>query len=146
MDEDNKNYCLNNTHHIMSNKTKDSKNICLHIDLSSTENDELMQESLFKILILRYMNSSHKLYYLGYDINIIVEIPIGFIDFMKKFRILQLFKNIHIDKLIPLILEKNIKIISNSPISIVVEILTYYKDDTICITNINLDSSIIKSE
>ena len=61
----------------------------LHIDLSETDNDDLMNEILFKIIILRYMDSYEKIFYLGYDIHLIIEIPKDFIEFDKKYKILN---------------------------------------------------------
>lgn len=64
-----------------------------------------MNEILFKLIILRYIDSSEKIFYLGYDLHIILEIPKCFIEFDKKYKLLNLFKKIHIDKLSPLRLE-----------------------------------------
>ena len=68
-------------------ETQNCKYIYLHIDLSDTDKDELMNEILFKLIILKYLDSNEEIFYLGYDINIIIEIPQGFTDFEKKFRI-----------------------------------------------------------
>ena len=85
-----------------------------------------MNEILFKLLILRYLDSNEKIYYLGYDINILIEIPNGFCDFDKKYKILSLFKNkIYIEKLNPLRLEENVHFIKDSNISIVAEVLSH---------------------
>jgi hypothetical protein len=90
-----------------------------------------MNELLFKLLILRFIDSNDKIFYLGNDVNIIIEIPNDFIDFKSKYSILTLFKNIHIDKLCPLRLEENIKIVEDSPISIVAETLKLYENGEI---------------
>ena len=117
----------------------------LHIDLSDTDNEDLMNEILFKLIILRYVDSKEKIFYLGNDIHLIIEIANDFIELDKKYKILKLFKKIYIDKLNPLRLEENIRFIKDSPISIVAEILSLYDNNEIEIKNIDLYSPIIKS-
>ena len=95
----------------------------LHIDLSETDNDNIMNEILLKLIILRYLNSNDKIYYLGNEVHIIIELPKGFIDFEEKYQILKLFKKTNINKLPPLRLEENAKLVKDSPISIVAETL-----------------------
>ena len=74
----------------------------MHLDLSETDNDDLMNEILLKLIILRFIDSDEKLFYLVYEINLIIEIPKGFIEFDKKYKLLNLFKKIYIDKVRPL--------------------------------------------
>ena len=114
----------------------------LHLDLSDTDNKDLMSEILFKLIILRYLDSNEKFYYLGYDVNIIIEIPNGFAKFDQKYKLLNLIKKVNIDELKPLRLEENAKIIRDSPISIVAEVLTLYDNKSIETNNINLDGEI----
>ena len=71
-------YVINNLNNLNLN-LKNAKNIYLHLDLSETDNDDLMNEILFKLVILRFLDSNEKLFYLGHDIHIIIEIPKGFI-------------------------------------------------------------------
>ena len=101
-----------------------------------------MNEILFKIIILRYLDSNEKLFNLEHDIYIIIEIPKGFINFEKKFKILNLFKKICLKNLTPLRLEPNSKTIRSSPISIVSEVLTLYEKGKIGKNNIDLDAPI----
>ena len=110
----------------------------LHIDLSDTENDELMNEILFKLLILRCIDSKERVYFLGYEIKIFIEVPTGFIDFREKYKILNLFKHNYIDSLPPLRLEEDKYVLCESPISVVAETLDYYERGMISQTNINL--------
>ena len=121
---------------------RNASSIYLHLDLSETDNDNLMNEILFKLLILRYIDSNENLYYLGYDVNIIIEIPNGFVEFDKKYKLLNKFKKVNIDKLQPLRLEENSIYIKDSPISIVAEILTLYDNKGILTKNINLNAKI----
>ena len=136
-----RNYIINNLENL-NLELKDGKQIFIHLDLSETDNDDLMNELLFKLLILRFIDSNDKIFYLGNDINIIIEIPNGFIDFKSKYSLLTLFRNIHIDKLCPLRLEENIKIVRDSPISIVAETLKLYENDEIATKNIKIDEEI----
>ena len=137
----NRKYIIDN---LMERKlnSRNGNNIYLHLDLSETDDDNLMNEILFKLIILRYLDSNEKLYYLGYDINIIIEIPNGFIEFDKKYKLLNLFKKVNIDELKPLRLEENVKIVRDSPISIVAEVLILYDNKMIEKENINLDGKI----
>ena len=64
----------------------------MNLVLSDTDNDDLKTEILFKLIILRYLNSNDNIFYLGYDINIIIEIPQGFVDDLEKYKLLNLFK------------------------------------------------------
>ena len=82
---------------------------------------------------------------MGNDIHLIIEIPKSYVEFDKKFKLLNLFNKIYIDKLNPLRLEENALIIRNSPISIVAEVLDLYDNNKINKQNINLDAPIEKS-
>ena len=139
-----RNYVINNLKNLNLDLNK-GKSTYLHLNLSETDNDDLMNEVLFKLLILRYIDSSDKIFYLGYDIHIIIEIPKGFIEFDKKYKLLNLFKKIYIDKLNPLRLEENANFIRESPISIVAEVLDLYDSNQIGTKNIDLDEPIKKS-
>ena len=124
---------------------KNGKNTYIHLDLSDTDNDDLMNEILFNITILRYLESNEKIYYIGNDINLIIEIPKGYVEFDKKYRLLDRFNKIYIDKLKPLRLEENIRLIGDSPISIVAEVLNLYDNNQIGTVNIDLNGPIQKN-
>ena len=140
----NRNYVINNLENLNLDLKKGNKNY-LHLDLSETDNDDLMNEILFKLIILRFIDSNEKIFYLGYDIQLIIEIPKGFIEFDKKYKILNLFKKIYIDKLRPLRLEENARFIGDSPISIVAEVLELYDSNQIGTENVELDDPIKKN-
>ena len=140
----NRDYVINNLINLELNLQK-GKTTYLHLDLSETDNDDLMNEILFKLLILRYLDSNEKVYYLGYDIHILIEIPNGFCKFDKKYKILGLFKKIEINELRPLRLEENVNIIEESNISIVAEVLSFYDSKRIGRENIDLTAPINKS-
>ena len=85
------NYVINNLEKLNLNLDND-KEIYLHIDLSEADNENLMNELLFKLLILKYYDSKENKFYLGYDKNIIMEIPTGFANYEEKFKILKYLK------------------------------------------------------
>ena len=138
-----RNFVINNLEKLNLNLSN-NKNIYLHLDLSEVDNDKIMDEILIKLLILRYIDSYDKIYYLGNNVHIIVELPKGFIDFKEKYQILKLFKSINIDKLRPLRLEENIKLVKDSPISIVAETLALI-DKNDYNNNVNLNMPIRKT-
>jgi len=106
-----------------------SNNSLFHLDLYDTEQTALMTEFLFSILITRSYGQSEDMFYLSKEIEIKVEIPNGFTNFMTKFPILTLFpyKIYTIKKLEPLIVPKKI----DSNIQIVANYLKCYEDKTI---------------
>ena len=140
----NRDYVINNLINLNLDLKK-GKATYLHLDLSETDNDDLMNEILFKLIIMRYLDSNEKIFYLGYDIHIIVEIPNGFCEFDKKYKILSLFKKISINELKPLRLEEDVKLIKDSNISIVAEVLSFYDQGRIDRENINLEAPITKT-
>ena len=137
-------YVINNLINLNLDLQK-GNNTYLHLDLSETDNDDLMNEILFKLIILRTLDSNEKVYYLGYDIHIIIEIPKGFVEFDKKYKLLNLFKKIYFEKLCPLRLEEGAKLIGDSPISIVAEVLSLYDNNQIATKNIDLQAPINKN-
>ena len=140
----NRDFVINNLENLHIN-FNNIKNVYLHLDLSDTDNDDLMNEVLFELVILRYIISNNKIFYLGYDMNIIIEIPQGFVDYLEKYRILKLFKKVYIDKLNPLRLEDNAIYIKDSPISIVAEVLSLYEQNKIDKLNVNIEAKIRKT-
>ena len=139
-----RNFVINNLEKLNID-LKNGKNAYLHLDLSETDNDYLMDEILIKLIIMRYLDSSNKIFYLGSEVHIIIELPKGFIDFEEKYKLLKLFNKISIDKLPPLRLEENAKIIKDSPISIVAETLALLENGENFINNINLEGPITKT-
>ena len=138
-----RNFVINNLERLNIN-LNNAKNVYLHIDLSETDNDNLMNEILLKLIILRYLDSNDKRFYLGIEIHMIIELPKGFIDFEEKYQILKLFKKTNINKLPPLRLEENIKLIKDSPISIVAETLQLIDSNDFS-SNLDLEMPIRKT-
>ena len=93
------------------NHNKSLKNSIIHLDLYDTEKIDLTMEFLFSILITKIYGQNDDIFYLPEEIPIMIEIPNGFIDYMKKFPILDIFKKttLEIENLAPLIVPKDIK-------------------------------------
>ena len=92
----------------------------IHLDLYDTDQNDLMMEFLFSILITKLYGQNEDIFYLPKEVGIKVEIPNGFIDFNNKFPILKLFHNnkLLIKNLPPLIVPQdsvcnNIQIVAN---------------------------------
>ena len=96
------------------------KETALHIDLTETKKKDLMKEFLFSFLINKCYKESENLFYLNDNVDIYIEIPFGFTDFFKEYKILTLFQNkikIEKSKLDPLIvsneLDSDIQVVCN---------------------------------
>ena len=103
-------------------------NSIIHLDLYDTDQIDLTMELLFSLLITKIYGQNDDIFYLPGEIPIMVEIPNGFIDYMKKFPILEIFKNktmLEIEKLAPLIVPNEI----NSNVQVVANYLKYLKDN-----------------
>ena len=108
---------------------KISKDSVLHLDLYDTDQTDLMMEFLFSILITKIYGQNEDIFYLLSEIDIKIEIPNGFIDFLQKFPILTLFKvtKLSINNLAPLIIENDV----NSNVQIVANYLKALKNNII---------------
>ena len=96
------------------------KETAIHIDIQETKKKDLMKEFLFSFLINKCYKESENLFYLNDNVDIYIEIPFGFTDFFKEYKILILFKNkykLEKSKLEPLIisekLDSDIQIVCN---------------------------------
>ena len=115
---------------------KENKNLIngtLHLDLYDTENIDLMMEFLFSVLITKIYGQNEDIFYLPKEVPIIVEIPNGFVDFIKKFPVLDIFETttLKIDDLAPLIVPN----ILDSDVQIVANYLKLLKEDVNCIND-----------
>ena len=117
-------------------------NYAIHFDLSETNLTELMQEILFKILILKKLDINEKIFYFGDELKIKIELPNGFYNYLDKFPILKLFKSrIYLKELLPMNIPKQIKAIKYDDIQIVCNTLLMYKKGKIGEHNLNFDSA-----
>ena len=63
-----------------------------HIDLSQTKEIELLNEFFFKLIILRKCDINEAAIYFGSNINITIEVPNDFSDYIKDIEILSKLK------------------------------------------------------
>ena len=117
----------------------DIGNSAFHLDFSETNLIDLLKEVLLKILILKKLDFNEEIFYFD-NISIKIELPNGFYNYMDKFPIFSLFKNIHIQNLGPLKIPNNKCFIKDSPIFIVANFLKKYKEGQIGKENINIES------
>ena len=64
----------------------------LHLELQNTNQIDLMNEFLFSLSILRFYGRNDKIYFLPNNVEIKIEIPNEFIDYFKKFNVLDMFE------------------------------------------------------
>ena len=118
----------------------DNGNYAIHFDLSETNLTELVQEILFKILILKKLDVNEKVFYFGDELKIKIELPNGFYNYLDKFPILKLFKsNIDLKQLLPLRMPLNKE--KAQDIQIVANTLNMFKQHKIGYKNINLKNN-----
>ena len=112
-------------------KMKNLNRASLHLDLYDTDQIELTNEFLFSILINKIYGQNDDIFYLPSDFEIMVEIPNGNADFMKKFPILEIFKKtfLGIENLLPL----KVKSVLDTNVQIVANYLKFLKNDINCL-------------
>ena len=112
-------------------KMKNLNRASLHLDLYDTDQIELTNEFLFSILINKIYGQNDDIFYLPSDFEIMVEIPNGYADFMKKFPILEIFKKtfLGIENLLPL----KVKSVLDTNVQIVANYLKFLKNDINCL-------------
>ena len=112
------------------------KNYVLHLDLAETNLVKLLKEILLKILILKKLDLNEQIFYFG-ELNIKIELPNGFYNYIDKFPIFSIFNITTLKTLTPLFFPKND--IRNSAIYIVADTLKKYKEGIIGKENIDLE-------
>lgn len=118
----------------------------IHLDLNDTSLDDLVKEVLFKLLILKSFNSNENIIYFGENIQFIVELPVGFLNYCEKYHILKYVEKRNIDKLLPLRLSSSDTKIKDSLIQIVANTLKIKNNNQIDENNIDLESSTLLSK
>ena len=117
------------------------KNYVIHFDLNETNLTELVQEILLKILILKKLDINEQIFYFGNELNLKIELPNAFDNYMEKFPLLKLFKNTSLTALKPLKIPPNIEKIGDDDIQIVANTLKSFKDGSIGHKNIDFEST-----
>ena len=83
-----------------SNEKKEIKN-AIHLDLTESEETSIINEFLFSLLITKFYTNSETIIYIPKDIEIYIEIPNCFKDYLSQFGILNLLpkENITLDNI-----------------------------------------------
>ena len=76
----------------LKDKEINNPNTLLHIDLVDSKKVEVMRDFLFSFLILHYFPYNEHIVYLNENIQIMVEVPFGFVDFLQQYSILKEFQ------------------------------------------------------
>ena len=99
---------------VSENKEKDKigenkiKN-AIHLDLTESEETSIINEFLFSFLITKFYTNNETIIYIPKDIEIYIEIPNCFKNYLSQFGILNIFKkdNIFLDEIPKLFLPQN---------------------------------------
>ena len=70
----------------------DKSKVCIHLDLYETEQKGTMNDFLLSFLFTKYYKSDENVIYIPKNINIYVEIPNCFSNFIETYPILKMFK------------------------------------------------------
>ena len=100
-----------------------NKEFIIHFDITQTKNIQLLNEFFFKLLVLRKCDINENAKYFGRNVEIMIEIPNDFTDYVEEIPLLSKFKIENIN---------NIKIINLSPeLTIVSNMLTMFETNDI---------------
>ena len=66
-------------------------NVAIHLDLIESEDKSLINEFLFSFLIIKFYTNNEYIIYIPNNINIYIEIPNSFENYLTKYRILNIF-------------------------------------------------------
>ena len=105
----------------IENQIIDEDKTVIHLDLYDSKQTELMKDFLYSFLVTKLYGQNENIFYLSKKVEIMIEIPCGFVNFFNKFPLLSMFKNkkeLKIENLPPLIFENKDKPL-NSNIQIV---------------------------
>ena len=81
-------------------KALEEKDVAIHLDLYDNNEASILNEFLFSFLITKFYSNSENIIYIPKYIEIFIEIPNCFEDFLSKYTILKSFEieNIELDK------------------------------------------------
>ena len=119
------------------------KKMILHINIYDIKNFNYINEFLFSLIFTKTFNNNEKIYVLKENIKIILEIPFGFGDFLKKCPILKYFnpKEIKLEKL-PKINLKDREIKIKEKCNLICSYLDYLETKEINIHNLSLNNDV----
>ena len=77
------------------------KDVAIHLDLTESKETTIIKEFLFSFLITKFYTDNENIIYIPIDIEIYIEIPNCFENYLSKFGILNLFnlENIELDNM-----------------------------------------------
>ena len=92
---------LNKINEEINNKQLKYENIGIHLDLTESKETSILNEFFFSFLITRFYTNNENIIYIPKDVQIYIEIPVCFEDYLSKFNILNIFtpKNISLEQL-----------------------------------------------
>ena len=73
-------------------KNHEYKDVAIHLDLTESEEKSIINEFFFSFLITKFYMNNENIIYIPKDIDIYIEIPNCFKDYLSKFSILKIFK------------------------------------------------------
>jgi hypothetical protein len=73
-------------------KNYEYKDVAIHLDLTESEEKSIIYEFFFSFLITKFYMNNENILYIPKDIDIYIEIPNCFEDYLSKFSILKIFK------------------------------------------------------
>ena len=82
---------------MIRDKTKNYKDISIHLDLYESKETSILNEFLFCFLITKFYTNNENIIYIPTNIEIYVEIPNCFKDFKSNYNILKPFHKYTID-------------------------------------------------
>ena len=122
----------------IQNQITNEERTVIHLDLYDSKQTELMKDFLYSFLITKLYGQNEDLFYLSKKVEIVIEIPCGFVNFFNKFPLLSMFKNkteMKIAELPPLIIQHEI----DSNIQIVCNYLKLLKSGKLSDTDLIID-------
>ena len=82
---------LNEINNEINNNNRKYQDIAIHLDLTESKEISIINEFFFSFLITRFYTNNENILYIAKDINIYIEIPNCFEDYLSKFSILNIF-------------------------------------------------------
>ena len=125
-------------------KIDKKRDYILHIDLTQTDNYDIIKDFLFKLLILKKFEINENVIYIRENITIFIELANDFFDYFNNYRILGIFNIQRSIKSIGKISFENKKDKEN--IKIVSAILNMYENNEIVERNADFDKDFIKND
>ena len=117
---------------IKDNLSDESIKYILHVDLAQTNEVELINDFLFKLLILHKCELDENVIYIRSNISIYIELANDFYSYLNTYKILSLFSEKPINKINKILVTKEAKIVSST--------LAYFENDKILNNNVDIDN------